>query len=142
MNRITAKEVLEILNRVRQSRIEKITLEMGRFTFHARKSAPPKESPPAEFCPEPNAGPPAARLILAPRLGFFRQAAHPGDLPLVKLNQCVAEDTPVGFIQVLEKMHPVPAGIQGRIVQICVADGKMVEYREPIFLVEENREKG
>ena len=141
MNRITAKEVLEILNKVKQSRIEEITLEMGRFTFQARKSTPPKESPPAEIYPDPIAGPPTARLILAPRFGFFRQAVHPGDLPLVKLNQCVEEDTPVGFIQVLEKMDPVPAGIQGRIVRICVADGKMVEYREPLFLVEESREK-
>ncbi len=138
MSRITHPEVLEILNRMKQSRIEELTLEMGTFKFHAGKSLREKESHLIEISPRRIGDLKNPRPIFAPWLGFFRQALHPGDPPLVTLGQCVEEETPVGFIQVLEKMHPVPAGVKGRIVRICAAEGKMVEYRKALFLVEES----
>ena len=141
MKTITQKYVLEFLNILKDSRIEELRLELGNSKFHAKKSSVEKDAPPLVIFSEaiPNSQNP--RLILAPRLGFFRQAANPDDPPLVKCGQWVREDSPIGFIQVLEKLYPIPAGIQGRIAQICVADGKMVEYGQPLFLVEENQGK-
>jgi len=141
MKTITHKEVLEILNIVKDSKIEELRLEVGNVKFHARKSAREKDVPPREISSEGIPGPKNLRLIMAPRLGFFRQAVNPGDPPLVNRGQEVREDSPVGFIQVLEKMYPLPAGFRGRIEQICAEDGKMVEYRQPLFLVEENQGK-
>jgi biotin carboxyl carrier protein len=141
MKTITQKHVLEFLNILKDSRIEELRLELGNSKFHAKKSSAEKDLPPLVIFSEaiPNSQNP--RLILAPRLGFFRQAANPDDPPLVKCGQRVREDSPIGFIQVLEKIYPIPAGIQGRIAQICVEDGKMVEYGQPLFLVEENQGK-
>jgi acetyl-CoA carboxylase biotin carboxyl carrier protein len=141
MKKITQKEVLEILNIVRDSKIEELHLEVGNIKFHARKSAREKDVPPMEISSEAISMSKSLRLIMAPRLGFFRQAANPGDPPLVNRGQEVREDSPVGFIQVLEKMYPIPAGFRGRIAQIWAEDGKIVEYREPLFLVEENQGK-
>ena len=141
MKTITQKYVLEFLNILKDSNIEELRLELGNSKFHAKKSSGEKDIPPVEISSEAIPGHKNLRLIMAPRLGFFRQAANPDDPPLVKCGQWVREDSPVGFIQVLEKIYPIPAGIQGRIAQICVEDGKMVEYRQPLFLVEENQGK-
>jgi biotin carboxyl carrier protein len=141
MKTITQKEVLEILNIVQESRIEELRLEVGNLKFHARKSTSKKEVPPKEIPSEAIPGKKQLRPIVAPRLGFFRQAANPGDKPLVNLGQWVEEDSPVGFLQVLEKSYPIPAGVRGRIEQIRAEDGKLVEYMQPLFLVAENQEK-
>jgi len=141
MKTITQKHVLEFLNILKDSRIEELRLELGNSKFHAKKSSVEKDVPPLVIFSEAIPNPQNPRLVLAPRLGFFRQAANPDDPPLVKCGQRVREDSPIGFIQVLEKIYPIPAGIQGRIAQICVEDGKMVEYGQPLFLVEENQGK-
>ena len=133
MKTITPKEVLEILHIVKESKIEELRLEVGNLKIHAKKSAGEKDAPP----PSPQ----NLRLIAAPRLGFFRQASRPDDPPLVNRGRWVREDSPVGFIQVLEKLYPIPAGVRGRIAQVCVEDGKMVEYMQPLFLVDDSQEK-
>ena len=74
--------------------------------------------------------------IHAPNLGTFYRAPKPGAAPYVELGQVVEADTEVCLIEVMKLFTPVKAGFSGRIVKICVEDGKMVEYDAPLFLVE------
>jgi biotin carboxyl carrier protein len=114
---------------------------VGNLKIHAKKSTGEKDSLPMEISSGAIPSPQNLRLIAAPRLGFFRQASRPDDPPLVNPGQWVREDSPVGFIQVLEKLYPIPAGVRGRIAQVCAEEGKMVEYMQPLFLVEDSQEK-
>jgi acetyl-CoA carboxylase biotin carboxyl carrier protein len=74
--------------------------------------------------------------IRAPNLGTFYRAPKPGAAPYVELGQIVEADTEVCLIEVMKLFTPVKAGLSGRIVKICVEDGKMVEYDAPLFFIE------
>ncbi len=89
-----AKDVLEFLNILKDSNIEELRLELGNSKFHAKKSSGEKDVPPVAISSEAIPGHKNLRLIMAPRLGFFRQAANPDDPPLVKCGQWVREDAP------------------------------------------------
>ena len=102
--------------------------------------------PPAHATP-PSAGatPPARsavvaaagqRVIKAPNLGSFWRQPKPGAPPYVELGQTVDEDTTVCLIEVMKLFTPVKAGMKGRIADVCVQDGEMVEYDAPLFVLD------
>lgn len=74
--------------------------------------------------------------VRAPNLGTFYRAPKPGAAPYVEVGQSVQPNTEVCLIEVMKLFTPVKAGLSGRIVRVCVEDGKMVEYDVPLFYVE------
>ena len=74
--------------------------------------------------------------ITAPNLGTFYRAPKPGAAPYVEVGQRIGEATEVCLIEVMKLFTPVRAGVGGRIARACVADGEMVEFGAPLFLVE------
>lgn len=74
--------------------------------------------------------------IRAPNLGTFYRAPKPGAPSYVDVGQTVEADTEVCLIEVMKLFTPVKAGMSGRIVRVCVDDGKMVEYDAPLFYLE------
>jgi acetyl-CoA carboxylase biotin carboxyl carrier protein len=78
------------------------------------------------------------KVIKAPNLGTFWKRPKPDAPPYVEVGQSVDEETTVGVIEVMKLFTRVKAGVRGRVVQICVEDGQMVEYETPLFIVETN----
>lgn len=76
------------------------------------------------------------QLILAPTLGVFYRAPEPGAAPFVDIGDEVEPEQPVGLIEVMKLFSTVQAGVRGRIVEILIENGQMVEYNQPIFRVE------
>jgi acetyl-CoA carboxylase biotin carboxyl carrier protein len=74
--------------------------------------------------------------IKAPMLGTFYRTPKPGAPPYVEVGSSVNEDDPVCIIEVMKLFNTVKAGVQGRISQVCVEQGQMVEYHQTLFLVE------
>ena len=75
-------------------------------------------------------------------LGFYRSAPEHGAPPFVKAGQSVREDDTVCLIEVMGQLNIVTAGVRGRIKKIYGKDGQMVEFKQPLFLVEEIDERG
>lgn len=73
--------------------------------------------------------------ITAPLLGIFYRRPEPGAPPYVEEGSIVDEDTTVALIEVMKLFNPVKAGMRGRIHKICVDNGSLVEYGQPLFLV-------
>jgi acetyl-CoA carboxylase biotin carboxyl carrier protein len=69
-------------------------------------------------------------------LGLFFRSSKPGDPPLVNPGQEVREEDVVCIIEVLKERHSVKSGLRGRIQKICAQDGQMVEFKQPLFLLE------
>ena len=74
--------------------------------------------------------------IKAPVLGTFYATPKPGAPPFVEVGQLVAEDDVVCLIEVMKLFNTVKAGVRGRIVKICVEQAQMVEFQQPLFLLE------
>jgi len=78
--------------------------------------------------------------IKSPMLGIFYEAPEPGASPFVETGTLVEADTTVCTIEVMKLFSTIKAGVRGRIKQVCVENGKMVEYGQILFVVDPNVE--
>jgi acetyl-CoA carboxylase biotin carboxyl carrier protein len=77
-------------------------------------------------------------VVRAPSLGTFYRAPKPGAPPYVELGQAVEPDSEVCLIEVMKLFTGVKAGMAGTVREIYAKDGDLVEYDQPLFLVEPN----
>jgi len=89
-----------------------------------------RPSPPSEKAME------GLVAIKAPMMGTFYRTPKPGAPPFVEVGAMVGKDDPVCIIEVMKLFNTVKAGVQGRVAQICVEPGQLVEYQQILFLVE------
>lgn len=74
--------------------------------------------------------------VKAPMVGTFYRAPAPGAPPFVELGSLVTEDDTVGIIEVMKLMNSIKAGCRGRVVEICVENGIMVEFGQTLTVIE------
>ena len=163
MDSITQKDVIHIMELVEKTDTDELQLEMGDLKLTIRRGVA-AESMPAMPVAETALKPPArdvstpsnelenadagaspdlfedrtdgALAIKAPMLGTFYKAPKPGAAPFVEVGQVVDKEDTVCVIEVMKLFSTIRAGINGRIVKILVEDSQMVEFDQPLFLVE------
>lgn len=163
MDSITQNDVIRIIELVEKTNTDELQLEMGDLKLTIRKgvaartviskpaantdsavaarddSSPSKrtkqrhERADVSASAQDAAG---ALAIKAPMLGTFYKAPKPGAPPFVEVGQVVVEDDTVCIIEVMKLFTTIKAGVQGRIVKALADDGQMVEFDQPLFLVE------
>ena len=74
--------------------------------------------------------------VRAPMLGTFYRAPSPGAPSFVIEGAEVGPDDTVCLIEVMKLFNTLRAGIGGRVVQFLVDNGAMVEYDQPLLLIE------
>jgi acetyl-CoA carboxylase biotin carboxyl carrier protein len=101
-------------------------------------AAPAAAAPPAPepAGPAPLRIPPGLTAIRAPSLGTFYRAAKPGSPPLIEIGQVVQPETEVCLVEVMKLFTGVQAGIAGVVREVLVSDGELVEYEQPLFLID------
>jgi biotin carboxyl carrier protein len=137
MKALSYDDVHQIFKFMKESKFEELHLEFGNLKLHLKKSAASAGvvQPPAPLAAEASKGR-ELKPITAPMLGLFFCSLKPGDPPLAEAGQEIHEGDVVCAIEVLQQRHPVKSGLRGRIKQICVQEGQMVEFKQPLFLLE------
>jgi acetyl-CoA carboxylase biotin carboxyl carrier protein len=74
--------------------------------------------------------------VRAPNLGTFYRSPKPGAAPYVSVGQRVEVDTEVCLIEVMKLFTSVLAGADGVVRKVLVEDTELVEYDQPLFLIE------
>ena len=77
--------------------------------------------------------------VKAPNLGTFYRSPKPGAPPYVEIGDEVEAKTEVCLLEVMKLFTSVVAGERGIVREILIADGEMVEYGQPLILLEPNR---
>jgi acetyl-CoA carboxylase biotin carboxyl carrier protein len=148
---LTLDDVQEILRILEKSNFEELRLDIGDLRLNLRRSRAPAASvwdvsetakvPSAATStparPEPHTAAAVSGLveIRAPMLGTFYRAPRPGAAPFVDVGTQLEVDTTIGIIEVMKLMNAVPAGIAGKIREICVESGDAVEYGQVLMRV-------
>jgi acetyl-CoA carboxylase biotin carboxyl carrier protein len=160
-------DVAAILRVIDDSDFTEITLRSGDMTIVVRKgdegelpaqpaAAPVAAAPapaPVPAAPAPAAAPPPApqpapqrsgslEAVSSPLLGTFYMRPSPGEDPFVAVGAEVTADTVVCIVEVMKMMNSIQAGVTGRIVEVLVEDGQLVESGTDLFLVEPNGTNG
>lgn len=84
--------------------------------------------------PEPAAQAPVAAPepkgteVTAPMVGVFYAAPAPGDEPFVHVGSKVKAGETLCIIEAMKVLNEVTAEADGEVLEICVADGDLVEF--------------
>ena len=115
----------------RASAAQPIAVPMPMPSAMAAPVAAPATAPAA---PEPAAQAPAAAPepqgveVTAPMVGVFYAAPAPGDEPFVRVGSKVKAGETLCIIEAMKVLNEVAAEADGEVLEICVADGDLVEF--------------
>lgn len=74
--------------------------------------------------------------VRAPMLGTFYRRPSPEARPFVEVGDMVRESDTVCLIEVMKLFNSIPAGTAGKIVKILAEEGQLVEFEQPLMLIE------
>lgn len=115
----------------RASVAQRVAVPMPMPSAMAAPVAAPAVAPAA---PEPAAQAPAAAPepkdteVTAPMVGVFYAAPAPGDEPFVHVGSKVKAGETLCIIEAMKVLNEVTAEADGEVLEICVADGDLVEF--------------
>ena len=75
-------------------------------------------------------------LIRSPMVGTYYQAPSPTSPPFVEVGSVIKEDDPLCLIEVMKLYTTISATGPGRVKEICVENGAMVDANEVLFRIE------
>ena len=113
----------------------------------ARQSVIPQAAAPAPQAvaavePTPAAAPaetkPAEdnyRVITSPMVGVFYTSPSPEADAYVSVGQTVKNGDIVCIIEAMKLMNEIPSTESGTIAEVCVSNGDIVEYGQPLFKI-------
>ena len=93
----------------------------------AAPAAMPAASEPAAQAPAA-APEPKGIEVTAPMVGVFYAAPAPGDEPFVRVGSKVKAGETLCIIEAMKVLNEVTAEADGEVLEICVADGDLVEF--------------
>lgn len=138
--------VLEIeTKKGRRIRIEKNKPVTPTVAFNANSSAPVQAPAPVQSgttseqasAPAPTqTATPTGKTIKAPMVGVFYQAASPEADPYVTVGKAVNKGDTVCIIEAMKLMNEIQAEESGTVKEILVKNGEIVEYGQPLFVIE------
>ncbi len=85
--------------------------------------------------PAPAAAPSNEADIKSPMIGTFYRAPSPEAAPYVEVGTEVNPETVVCIIEAMKVMNEIKAEAKGVITQVCVENGKPVEFGQPLFKI-------
>lgn len=115
----------------RASAAQPVAVPMPMPSTMAAPVAAPAAAPAA---PEPAAQASAAAPepkgaeVTAPMVGVFYAAPAPGDEPFVHVGSKVKAGETLCIIEAMKVLNEVTAEADGEVLEICVADGDLVEF--------------
>ncbi|GEL77368.1 acetyl-CoA carboxylase biotin carboxyl carrier protein [Tenuibacillus multivorans] len=73
--------------------------------------------------------------IVSPMVGTFYAKPTPDDDPYVQVGDSVDTSSVVCIVEAMKLFNEIEAEVKGKIVEILVDDGELVEYGQPLFRV-------
>ncbi|HKT51153.1 MAG TPA: acetyl-CoA carboxylase biotin carboxyl carrier protein [Candidatus Angelobacter sp.] len=99
----------------------------------------PASATPAPAAPETPATPAEVEeelhLVKSPIVGTFYEAPAPGAPPFIKPGDNVQAGQVLCIIEAMKLMNEIESDMTGEIVKILAANGKPVEYGQPLFSI-------
>ena len=145
------KDIYEVWDRFEKSSLSELKLSLGGDNLELKKASEEAviESPVVREVSrtiEPNgAGEtlrsedsnPNHKEIKAPFVGTFYRSASPEAKPYVAVGDVVKKGDILGIIEAMKIMNELASPFSGNIVEIRAEDGKMAEYNQVLFVLEE-----
>lgn len=138
--------ILALIKALDNSSLQKLKLSSGDFTLELEKGQTyiveevPKETrhlevsrqkEEAQATKEPQKS--NYHVITSPLVGTFYRAPSPDAPPFVEVGDIVSPGQTLCIIEALKVMNEIESDVRGRIENILVENGEIVEYGQPLF---------
>lgn len=97
-----------------------------------RAEQPQKQAAAPFVSPAPKA---EGTLVLSPTVGVFYSAPSPESKDFVAVGDRVKKGDVLCIIEAMKLMNEIPAELDGTITEICVSNGQVVEFNQPLFRI-------
>ena len=74
-------------------------------------------------------------LVLSPTVGVFYASPSPDSRPFVEVGDQVKKGDTLCIIEAMKLMNEIPAEVDGTVAEICVGNGQVVEFNQPLFRI-------
>ena len=76
-----------------------------------------------------------AQTVKAPLVGTFYAAPSEEAAPYVQVGDQVKKGQTLGIVEAMKLMNEIESEYDGVVVEVCVKNGAMVEYGQPLFRI-------
>lgn len=75
------------------------------------------------------------KIIKSPMVGTFYSKPSPDKDAFIKVGDTVKKGQVVCIVEAMKLMNEIESEFDGEIVEVCVEDGAVIEYGEPLFKI-------
>lgn len=84
----------------------------------------------------PAAVPASGETVTSPMVGVFYAAPAENADPYVKIGDLVKKGDTLCIVEAMKLMNEITAEFDGKVVDVLAANGQVVEYGTPLFIIE------
>lgn len=133
------KDLLELIRAVSNSNIADFQYEQGEtkvmISAFGRQSAVASQEVMQPVAEQMNVPVPDAQTVKAPLVGTFYAAPSEEAAPYVQVGDQVKKGQTLGIVEAMKLMNEIESEYDGVVVEVCVKNGAMVEYGQPLFRI-------
>ena len=158
---IDIRKIKSLVEIIEQSSVSEIELTQGEESVRISRASAAQPvmvtapaaalqaaAPAAAAAPAPAAAPaeaPAAgdeanvpdeKLIKSPMVGTFYRSSAPDQKPFVEEGQSISKGDPLCIVEAMKMLNQITADKAGTIKKVLVSNGDIVEYDQPLFVLE------
>ena len=158
MDRALQEFTFELMRHAAEQGLSKVTVTEGNFSItventpvEAAAAAPTAAAPAAApTAAAPAAAPTAVQesaaqpeeesysgtVVSAPLVGTFYAANAPEEPPIVSVGDTVTKGQTLCIIEAMKTMNTIESPCDGKVQKILVTNGELVEYHQPLIVIE------
>ena len=137
------KEIAALAEIARQNDLTRLEVDGNHVIIErapAQAAAQIPAAPVAAAAPSAVPAAPAAEeqpgvYAKSPTVGVFYAAPAPGSKPFVSLGDKVKKGDVLCIVEAMKLMNEILSETDGEIAEICVGNGQVVEYDQPLFRI-------
>lgn len=143
MDKELQKLAFALIDKAAEKHLAKLAIQNGDFSITIETHAPAVLTATAT-APAPQAEPVSAEppeiyegtVVSAPLVGTFYAANAPDQPPLVSVGDTVSKGQTLCIIEAMKTMNSIESPCDGKISRILVQDGELVEFHQPLIVIE------
>lgn len=78
----------------------------------------------------------SGQIVKSPLVGTFYAASSPDTDPFVRVGDTVKKGQVLGIVEAMKLMNEIESDFDGVVKQILVKNGDLIEYDQPLFVIE------
>ena len=149
MDRALQEFTFELMRHAAEQGLSKVTVTEGNFSITV-ENTPAEAATATSTAAAPAAAPAAAQesaaqpeeegysgtVVSAPLVGTFYAANAPEEPPIVSVGDTVTKGQTLCIIEAMKTMNTIESPCDGKVQKILVTNGELVEYHQPLIVIE------